>query len=58
MYITNPAHGGKVTCHKCGGFIEEDEAVAYRNVDKPIVLFHKECFNVYEHYYGLNRPID
>ena len=61
-YITNPTHGGKVTCHKCGQFIAENEGEGYldhqHKNDFPAVWFHKECFNQYEHYYGLDRPID
>lgn len=61
-YITNPAHGGKITCHKCNDFIREGEAVPYKNHTEagelPIVWFHKDCFNRYEHYYGLDKPID
>lgn len=62
MYITNPAHGGKVTCHTCGGFIEEDDAIPFLDHqhldDFPHAHFHKGCYNPYEHYYGLDKPID
>ncbi len=59
-YITNPAHGGKVTCHKCNGFIKEGEEVEWVNIPplNHLVYFHKECLNKYEHYYGLDKPID
>jgi endogenous inhibitor of DNA gyrase (YacG/DUF329 family) len=26
-YITNPMHGGKVTCPKCGAFLKEGETI-------------------------------
>ena len=71
-YITNPTHGGKVMCHKCNGFILEGEGTTFDKLvhpnDLPEILqntvwpetiwFHTECFNRYEHYYGLDRPID
>lgn len=60
-YITNPQHGGKVTCHKCNGFIlEGDEKVYWENGDPDTIVawFHKDCWNPYEHYYGLDKPID
>jgi L-amino acid N-acyltransferase YncA len=56
-YITNPAHGGKVTCHKCNGFIKEGDVHIWRG-DMNITWFHKDCYNPYEHYYGLDKPID
>lgn len=52
-HITNPIHGGKVTCHKCGGFLCENDSLFIMKV-----YFHEDCFNRYEHYYGLDRPID
>lgn len=62
MYVTNPAHGGKVTCHKCGGFIDEDDVETLIDHDHkdqpPLAYFHKKCFNRYEHYYGLDKPLD
>lgn len=64
MYVTNPAHGGKVGCHKCHLFIEEGDCVVYGEYDvieaggEPVAWFHKKCFNRYEHYYGLDKPID
>lgn len=61
-YITNPHHGGKVTCHKCNGFIEEGDDVPYWDhqhvTEYPRAHFHKRCYNGYEHYYGLDKPID
>jgi len=61
-FLTNPNHGGKVTCHKCNGFIQVGEEEGYwdhqhRN-EFPAYHFHKKCFNRYEHYYGIDRPID
>lgn len=61
-YITNPAHGGKITCYKCGGFIEEGDEEGYwdhQHCDEfPAYHFHKKCFNQYDHYYGIDKPID
>jgi len=61
-HITNPAHGGKVTCHVCGGFIKQKDGMGYWNYQHPEEFpndwFHKECFNPYEHYYGLDKTID
>ena len=61
-HITNPTHGGKVTCHKCNGFIVEGDGEGYwdhqHRDEFPHVWFHKDCFNRYEHYYGLDKPID
>lgn len=62
MYLTDPTHGGKVTCHKCRGFIVDGEGTGYldhqhRN-EFPRVWFHAVCYNPYEHYYGLDKPID
>jgi hypothetical protein len=61
MYVTDPAHGGKVTCHKCGGFIDEVDVETLIDTSKdqpPLAYFHKKCFNRYEHYYGLDKPLD
>lgn len=60
MHVTNPAHGGKVTCHTCGGFIEEGDEILYRYPLRsgPDTYFHQKCYNTYEHYYGLDKPID
>jgi len=52
---TDPTHGGKIDCHKCGNWIYEDQE--HVEFDKG-VFFHEDCFNRYEHYYGLNKPID
>lgn len=61
-YVTNPTHGGKVTCYECDGFILEGDSVPYldhqhRN-EFPKVHFHRRCYNPYQHYHGLNKPID
>ena len=60
FYVTNPAHGGKVTCEKCSSFIDENSV--YWTVKTSIleytVYIHDKCYNAYEHYYGLNKPID
>lgn len=53
MFITNEMHGGKITCHKCNEFIGSQD---YRTVYG--VHFHNGCYNGYEHYYGLDKPID
>lgn len=61
-HITNPSHGGKVTCHTCSGFIIEGKGTGYLDhqhpKDFPSVWFHTECYNPYEHYYGIDKPID
>ena len=54
-YITDPTHGGKITCHKCVAFIREGETWFQYSVG---VFFHRKCFNRYEHYYGLDKAID
>lgn len=59
--VTNPHTGGKVTCHKCNGFIREGDKFIYPDKEKELthtVWFHKDCWNEYEHYYGLDKPID
>ena len=59
FYVTNPIHGGKVTCHKCQGFIFESELESVLSDEHgPKAYFHKGCFNRYEHYYGLDKPLD
>lgn len=62
MYLTNPVHGGKVCCHKCSGFIIEGDEIGYHCYQNarefPAAHFHKSCYNEYEHYYGLDKPID
>ncbi len=63
-YITNPNHGGKVTCHKCQAFIEQGNCVDYNRfndkgqVVEVLAYFHTQCYNRYEHYYGLDKPLD
>ena len=61
-YITDPTHGGKITCYKCMGFILEGDEVGYwdhqHKTEFPRYHFHKDCYNQYEHYYGLDKPID
>lgn len=52
-YVTNPLHGGKATCHTCQEFIVNEKFVMNYGV-----YFHKDCWNGYEHYYGLDKPID
>lgn len=56
-FLTNPVHGGKVTCYKCGGFIPEGNEIGLDHL-YPEIWFHQDCFNPYEHYYGLDKPID
>jgi hypothetical protein len=62
LHVTDPSHGGKVTCHKCNGFILHRDWVPYwdhQHKDEfPKEHFHKDCYNRYEHYYGLDKPID
>jgi hypothetical protein len=61
-FVTNPTHGGKVTCYSCGEFIPVGFEVGYwdhqHRSEFPKVHFHKRCYNQYEHYYGLDKPID
>lgn len=61
-YITNPLYGDKIACHKCHQFIREGDEEGYwdhQHKDEfPKAHFHKACFNHYEHYYGLDKPID
>jgi len=57
--VSNPAHGGKVDCHKCSEWIYyEQKHVIYPVSPGYDVYFHDACFNPYEHYYGLDKPID
>lgn len=51
---TNPEHGGKIGCHKCSAWIYSDQ----KYLEHERVFFHEDCFNKYEHYYGLDKPID
>ncbi len=59
-HVTNSHNGGKVTCYKCNGFILYKDVVSYldhqHRDEFPRVHFHKECYNPYEHYYGLDKP--
>ena len=61
-HVTDPSHGGKVTCHKCGGFISyrfwEPYWVNQHKTEFPKAHFHRACYNPYEHYYGLDKPLD
>lgn len=58
-YITNPMHGGKISCHKCTGFFMEGKDVPMTPItDRPDIFFHEGCYAYYEHYYGLDKPID
>jgi hypothetical protein len=52
--VTDPQHGGKVNCHKCNKWIYMDQD----HIQYDWAWFHEECFNPYEHYYGLDKPID
>lgn len=52
--LTKAAHGGKITCHKCSALLTEDAVI----MEFEGVHFHVDCFNRYEHYYGLDKPID
>jgi len=62
MQVNNPSHGGKVTCYKCNGFNQQKDLVPYwdhqHKTEFPKEHFHKECYNPYQHYYGLDKPID
>jgi hypothetical protein len=55
--VTNPAHGGKIDCHKCGRWIYDNEKCLEYDGNSG-TFFHVECYNRYEHYYGLDKPID
>jgi len=61
-HVTDPSHGGKVTCHKCGSFIQRKDWVPYRDRQHKTEFanyhFHRACYNDYEHYYGIDKPID
>lgn len=58
-YITNPVHGGKVTCRKCSCFISEGTGGKSMDTDNGHwVWFCEEHWNRYEHYYDLDKPID
>lgn len=57
-HVTDPAHGGKITCHTCGAFIKEGEDWFEYVPDHPGVYFHVDHYNRYDHYYGLDKPID
>jgi hypothetical protein len=57
MYATDVVHGGKITCHKCGEFLKELDEKPWFEYDNG-VYFHTECFSKYDHYYGLDKPID
>jgi hypothetical protein len=54
-YVTDPSHGGKVTCHTCNRFIIEGEGFGFldhqHRDEFPKAWFHNKCFNQYEHYY-------
>jgi len=46
-------------CHKCGGIILPEDLSVYKDFNRHLYAnFHKKCFNGYEHYYGLDQPID
>jgi len=57
-FVTEPAHGGKVICHVCGGFIDVNSKYikrgdTYEHLDSQ----GPEC-NRYANYYGPGKPID
>lgn len=53
---------GPHTCHKCKLLIEDGDGKEFINYpnDEPFLAtwFHDKCFNRYEHYYGLDKPVD
>lgn len=55
MNLTSPIHGGKITCWKCSGFFRKGLDVP---MERNGAQFHEGCYNRYEHYYGLDKPID
>lgn len=42
-------------CHKCKEPVV-DNFMKFPNHEG--IYFHQHCFNPYEHYYGLDKPID
>lgn len=57
MYVTNPNHGGKITCELCNGFI--DGRFRYKKIgDRYQHLEENEACNPYLNYYGPGKPID
>lgn len=64
MRDENDLHADPITeetglCHKCLKPIIEAERLIFHPEDAlDGAQFHKSCFNPYEHYYGLDRPID
>jgi hypothetical protein len=42
-------------CHTCSGFFHPALDVS---IEVHGVSFHEGCYNRYEHYYGLDKPID
>lgn len=58
-YVTDPQHGGKVTCRVCGEFIDMGYEHTFHEQEHDQTLFWcADHFNRYEHYYGLDRRID
>ena len=51
-FITDPHHGGKISCYKCSGFFKAGVDVEIKIHG---VSFHEGCYNSY---YGLDKPID
>jgi len=49
MHITDPAHGGKVICYKCNGFIMQKDHLGFwdhqHRDEFPKIHFHKECYD-------------
>lgn len=59
FFVTDPAHGGKVTCRRCSSFIDGGHPYFSYNTGTGEKLFWCEpCFNRYEPYYDLDKPID
>ncbi len=48
FYVTDPQHGGKVTCEECCGYIDEKDHVGILDHqhpwDFPAIHFHKKCY--------------
>lgn len=57
-WATDIVHGGKITCHKCNSFLERELAEDPWFEYESGIYFHTKCFNRYEHYYGLDKPLD
>jgi len=67
MAFLRRSNGEFIKCHKCDLYLTVGHGRKFEDLvhpnDKPMkeypdVWFHIACFNRYEHYYGLDKPID